>query len=65
MDDELKAMPGRLVSAFEAERSENARFRAEVRARLDGPDKRLDDQGRILAALIPSRIAAVPPPAAE
>jgi len=31
-------------------------------ARMEG---RLDEQSRILAALIPARIAAVPPPAAE
>lgn len=36
-----------------------------MNGRFDGFEKRLDDQGRILAALIPTRIAAVPPPAAE
>ena len=43
-------------------------IKAELRTanvRLDGFEKRLDDQGRFLAALIPTRIAAVPPPAAE
>ncbi|MCW2245995.1 hypothetical protein M2352_001586 [Azospirillum fermentarium] len=35
-----------------------------ILARLDGLEKRLDDQARMIAALIPTRIAAVPPPAA-
>lgn len=34
-----------------------------MNVRLDGFEKRLDDQGRILAALVPTRIAAVPPAA--
>lgn len=34
-----------------------------IRTRLDGMDKRFDDQSRIMAALIPQRIAAVPPAA--
>jgi hypothetical protein len=65
--DELKAMLARLVEGFEAERAGNIRFREDVRAefrllhsRLNGFEKRLDDQGRILAALIPTRLAAVP-----
>jgi len=36
-----------------------------MNVRLDGFEKRLDDQGRILAALVPTRLAAVPPSAAE
>lgn len=70
MDDELKDVLGKLVAKIDAEAAESARFREEVRselrvigARIDGIDKRLDDQGRMIAALIPTRIAAVPPAA--
>lgn len=31
-----------------------------ILTRLDGMDKRFEDQSRVLAALIPNRIAAVP-----
>lgn len=67
-DDELKALLGKLVEGFDAERAESAKFRDEVRAefrlvhsRLDGFEKRLDDQGRVLAALIPTQLATMPP----
>jgi len=63
MDDELKDVLGKLVAKIDVEIAEGREFRAEVRARLDGIDKRLDDQGRMIAALIPTRIAAVPPAA--
>lgn len=70
MDDELKAMLIRLMDSFEKEAAKNAAFRVETRtellvvnARLDEMGKRFDDQLRIMAALIPNRIAAVPPAA--
>ncbi len=90
-DDDLRALLGKLIDAFEAEREVNARerevnarerevnarerevnarereenklFRVEMRARLEGIDRRLDDQSRTMSALIPARIAAVPPAA--
>lgn len=70
MDDELKDVLSKLLAKIDGESAENARFREEIRAelrvidaRLDGIDKRLDDQGRMIAALIPTRIAAEPPAA--
>ena len=72
-DGELKLMISKLADLVESERTENAKFRTEVRERLNGIDKRLDgidirlagidkrqdDQNAILAALIPAKIAAV------
>lgn len=63
MDDELKDVLSKLVAKIDGEIAEIREFRVEVRARLDGIDRRLDDQGRMIAALIPTRIAAVPPAA--
>ena len=73
MDDELKSMMKMLIDRLDQERAVNAQeravnaqeravnaeFRATVLARLDGIDKRLDDQSRTITALIPVRIAAV------
>jgi hypothetical protein len=56
----IAALKTHLDAKVEVVRAESGEFRAEVRARLDGIDRRLDDQGRVLAALIPTRLAAVP-----
>lgn len=63
MDEGLKDVLSKLVAKIDDEIAETREFRVEVRARLDGIDRRLDDQGRMTAALIPTRIAAVPPAA--
>lgn len=77
MDDDLKLILATLVAKIDADSAENAAFRAEnaafraegaifraeIRARLDGIDRRLDDQARIIAALVSTRIAAIPEPA--
>ena len=74
MDDELKAILTKLADRIESEATENGKFRAEVRnymvetdkrlvrieEHLTGIDKRQDDQSRMLAAMIPTRLAAVP-----
>ncbi len=49
----------RMERRFEAAERAQAEFTNEVRTRLDGIDKRLADQNHILAALIPTKIAAV------
>jgi len=47
-DEELKTTLARLTDLIELERSENVRFRGEVRERLAGTDKRLDGiEGRL------------------
>ena len=66
--DDLKALLTQLVAKMDtlATKKDVAAIEAQlqiVNTRLDGFEKRLDDQGRILAALIPTRIAAVPPAA--
>lgn len=73
--DDLTPLLTRLLSVVEGTAVDVSRMQANIthikgelkvmNARLDGFEKRLDDQGRILAALVPTRIAAVPPPAAE
>lgn len=66
MDEDLKPLVLKLLSRMEemsADISSLKTGQSIIVARLDGIDKRLDDQGRILAALIPTRIAAVPPAA--
>jgi hypothetical protein len=49
----------RMDKRFDAIERDISEFEIEVRTRLDGIDKRLDDQNAILAALIPAKIAAV------
>ncbi|HYH38453.1 MAG TPA: hypothetical protein VD860_09560 [Azospirillum sp.] len=66
--DDLKPLLMKLLDIAEKTARDVVDIRAELKVmntRLDGFEKRLDDQGRILAALVPTRIAAVPPPAAE
>jgi chromosome segregation ATPase len=53
----------RRFDTVEATQREHSTQLAVIDTRLDGFEKRLDDQGRILAALIPTRIAAIPPAA--
>lgn len=59
-ETELFATLSQIVGMLQQQNERIAR----IEGRLDGIDGRLNDQGRILAALVPSRIAAVPPPAA-
>ena len=72
-NDDLKPLLKSLLSTVEGMardmvdmKTEIVSIKGELRTmnvRLDGFEKRLDDQGRILAALVPTRIAAVPPAA--
>lgn len=70
---ELFATLGTIVSLLQSQAADIADIKRRltrleeetvvIRTRLDGMDKRFDDQSRIMAALIPQRIAAVPPAA--
>jgi hypothetical protein len=74
MDGEPKIALAKLTDKIEAERTENAKFREEVRAVLvaltDGQSEtradlrvvsaRLDEQRQTINAMIPTRLAAVP-----
>ncbi|MEI8396403.1 MAG: hypothetical protein WCF85_16845 [Rhodospirillaceae bacterium] len=59
-DDELKAMLAKLVAKIDEFRIEVRTELRVINEHLAGIDKRLDEQGRYIAALIPTRLAAVP-----